>query len=209
VAGTTRRPGRLLPRSLTTARTPAFKVGDVASALSRLRCVRSLHRASTSSSVTYQVLPATHLGRPPPMQRTAVVGHGRDAHNGQAEGVVLRRAVSAHDQLQLRRALLHLPLTTRADCLRRTTCTGWLDRRRPEETSLASHDPHAPLSNSFRTRPRAVSTATAALNKLASSRTRSQSLAAVQHARVTAPQCRCKGMRWHWAALKHARCTST
>jgi hypothetical protein len=41
---------------------------------------------------------------------------------------------------------------------------GWLDRRRPEVSALASRDPHAPLSNSFTVKPRAFNRTGVALN---------------------------------------------
>jgi hypothetical protein len=87
--------------------------------------------------------------------------------------------------------------------------TGWLPvlaRIRPEDSSFASRDPHASLSNGFKIRLRA----SGALNKLV------RSIAAQSLLRCLLPthgkQRRNAGaMAWcsHWAALIHACCTST
>jgi hypothetical protein len=88
-------------------------------------------------------LPPPGLGRSrgcpprPTRGRSKRRGDGRDAQDR------MRRAVSAHDQLQLGAScpIADGLLPAQAALPLPDNCTGWLDRRRPEETSLASLTP--------------------------------------------------------------------
>jgi hypothetical protein len=153
-------------------------------------------------------LPPPGLGRSrgcpprPTRGRSKRRGDGRDAQDR------MRRAVSAHDQLQLGAScpIADGLLPAQAALPLPDNCTGWLDRRRPEETSLASLTPtryYQQLQRPPSRRARQSHSQQRVLPRC------SQSLAVLAHARHTAPQCRCAGAGRRWTCTLHQYLTTT
>lgn len=216
--------GRQLPRSPTRCESPSHTLHHRPPLAVLLLCSCSLHCSSTSSPVlsplsdcilqrrSYGAVPgSSKLRRRTPRTRTQQICsegaiHGAVSCTRPDAGPGRFTRVASHTP----QASLHQADSSAPGLLAPTLARpGWLDRLRPEDSALASRDPHAPLSNSFKFKTR---TSNRHRRRPQQARTASQSLLQQPFQHSGGWRSRNAGarvLRWHWAALKHARCTST